>query len=75
MYLYRYKIVERVCSSYSHFLELNDEFESESELTEICVGIVEMVVMDKAFVEVMELLVDTELKFRLKRILVGVDDR
>ena len=56
-------------------MEFNDECESVSELTEICVGIVEMVVMDKAFVEVMELLVDTELKFRLKRILVGVDDR
>ena len=57
MYLYRYKIVERVCSSYSHedFLEFNDECESDSELTEIYVVIVGMVAMKKSFVAVVEL--------------------
>ena len=76
MCLCRYKIVQRVCFSYSQedFLEFNDECESDSELTEICVGIVRMVAMEKSLVGVMELLVDTELKFGLKSILVCVDE-
>ena len=75
MYLCRYKIVERVCSSNSQdLLDVNDDCESDSELTETCVGIVGMVAMEKAYVVGMELLVDIELKFGLKMILVDVDE-
>ena len=76
MYVYTYKIVEQVCSSYSQkdFLGFTDECESDSELTEISVGIVEIVAIEKSFFGVMELLVDTELKFGLKSILVDVDE-
>ena len=51
-----------------------DEFESDSELTEMFVGLFGMVAMEKSFVGVMELMVATELDFGLKSILVDVDE-